>query len=78
MSRQKYFIGKRTKVLFCPCGYNINSISERERELKIRLHSRNCDIAANANYFKGPDIFPKVSITPLNVAIHRNNEKINK
>ncbi len=39
MPRQKYFIGKRTKVLFCPCGYNINSSTERERELKRKLHN---------------------------------------
>ncbi len=75
MARQKYYIGKYTKSLFCPCGYNINSSSERERELKRKLHTRNCDIAANTNYIKGPTIFPKVNITPLNVAIHKNHEK---
>ncbi len=33
-------------------------------------------IAANTNYMKGPIIFPHVNITPLNVAIHKNHEKV--
>ncbi len=76
MARQKYFIGRRTKTLDCPCGYIINSSTDRECDLKIRLHSRNCDIASNANQVETPPIFPHIAITPYNVAIHKNHEKV--
>ncbi len=73
MPRQKYIVGKYTKTLDCPCGYIINSSTERERDLKKKLHSRNCDRAWYIN--TTPRDFHHVNTTSLNVAIQKNLEK---
>ncbi len=73
MARQKYYVGKHTKTIDCPCGYRINSSTERERDFKRKLHMRNCDRALYIN--KTPRDIHRANITPLNVAIDKNLEK---
>ncbi len=78
MARQKYYACKLTKTLDCPCGYRIICSTDRERDLKDKLHSRKCDIAGSTNIIKGKTHFHHMNTTPINVAIHKNHEKRSK
>ncbi len=71
MARQKHYVVERTKTLNCPCGYRINSKTDRERILKNELHRRNCDKAVSLNNLKNHIHYHHMETTPLNVAINK-------
>ncbi len=75
MSRQKYFIGKRTKTLCCPCGYTVHCSTDRERDFKRKLHCRNCDVFEYTNNIKNERSAHRANMISSNSYIHQNLAK---